>query len=144
MTTLWDKDVHQSLKAIFLAFPPNLYRYDLGSGPASIMSAQPLQVGTQYTIFVDRSDNRGTLSVSGQSDTSGVSPRGSFYLNLYQTDFAIYLGGAPTNISQITRGAFSTGLSGCISQISLGPFTHVSNLPLNSATIGRSVTHCTA
>ena len=55
-----------------------------------------------------------------------------------------HTGGAPTNtnISQITRGAFSTGFSGCISQIASGPISHVSDLPISSATSGHAITHC--
>ena len=31
-----------------------LQRFDLGSGPAIIMSSQPLEIGSSYVIYVDR------------------------------------------------------------------------------------------
>lgn len=85
-------------------------RFDLGSGPAIITSSQPLEIGSSYTIYVDRygyntqkahivpfmcmnrSDNHGILNVSGQAVVYNSSPSPSRYLNFNERDFLLYLG----------------------------------------------------
>ena len=69
-------------------------RFELGLGtPVSIRSEQPLQLSTQYSVYMDRSQNRGTLIVSGQSEVAGQDSSGFSQLNLHSDSrFVIFLG----------------------------------------------------
>ena len=71
-----------------------LCRFELGLGTSvSIRSEQPLQPSTQYSVYVDRSENRGTLIVSGQPGVAGQGSSGFSLLNLHSDSrFVIFLG----------------------------------------------------
>ena len=92
-----------------------VFSYELGSGPASIVSNQELNDGATHSIKVDRIGQQGTLEVDGFALYRGESAGNMTGLNTLGN---IYLGGLP-DIRAMTGGKYSRGLIGCISNIIL-------------------------
>ena len=93
------------------------YRYNLGSGEATLTSNASLELNYWHTVTVTRTGRQGMLSVDSQPQVTGESPGP---LTGLQLGGRLWLGGYSMfmNISSLT-GA-SAGFSGCISSLFLG------------------------
>ena len=92
------------------------YRYDLGSGNATILSNEPVSLNTWHTVSVSRLGVEGSLIVDDQNVVSGTS--GGIFTGL-QLDDVLWLGGYRhfVNISSFT--GVENGFSGCISSLEI-------------------------
>ena len=87
--TLWDMTSGDPLY-IFCVF--YVFRYDLGSGPTVIRSADPIRMNTYHKVLARRFNTEGHLRIDNGPSVAGTSPGNLQSLNL-QTD--IYLGYVP-------------------------------------------------
>ncbi|XP_014117185.1 PREDICTED: basement membrane-specific heparan sulfate proteoglycan core protein isoform X3 [Pseudopodoces humilis] len=92
-----------------------VFRYQLGSGEATITSEDPINDGEWHRVTVTREGRRGQLQVDGEEPVSGESPGSNVMAN---TQGSIYVGGAP-DPHALTSGKFSSGLSGCVRGLAL-------------------------
>uniref|UniRef100_A0A8C6WKB2 Agrin n=1 Tax=Neogobius melanostomus TaxID=47308 RepID=A0A8C6WKB2_9GOBI len=92
------------------------FRYDLGKGPATIRSKQPIQLNVWNTINLERSNRKGEIMVNKKDPVRGEAPNLHVDLNLKDS---LFVGGAP-DYSRLARGAALTeGFKGTIQQITL-------------------------
>lgn len=92
------------------------FRYDLGKGPATIRSSQPIQLNVWNTINLERSNRKGEIMVNKKDPVRGEAPNLHVDLNLKES---VFVGGAP-DYSRLARGAALTeGFKGTIQQIIL-------------------------
>ncbi|XP_072305723.1 agrin isoform X9 [Eucyclogobius newberryi] len=92
------------------------FRYDLGKGPATIRSKQPIQLNVWNTINLERSNRKGEIMVNKKDPVRGEAPNLHVDLNLKES---LFVGGAP-DYSRLARGAALTeGFQGTIQQITL-------------------------
>ena len=63
--------------------------YEMGSGPAVIMSRQRVNDGQEHTIEVSKLGRKGTLTVDGGNEVSGESEG---FLQMLNADGNIYIG----------------------------------------------------
>ncbi|XP_040320101.1 basement membrane-specific heparan sulfate proteoglycan core protein isoform X9 [Herpailurus yagouaroundi] len=92
-----------------------VFSYQLGSGEARLVSEDPINDGEWHRVTALREGRRGSIQVDGEELVSGQSPGPNVALN---TKGSIYIGGAP-DVSTLTGGRFSTGITGCIKNLVL-------------------------
>ncbi|XP_068097689.1 basement membrane-specific heparan sulfate proteoglycan core protein isoform X2 [Hyperolius riggenbachi] len=91
------------------------FRFDAGSGMATIRYPIPLSLGEFHTITLHRSLNQGSLVVDNQTPVNGTS-QGRFQgLDLNEE---LYLGGYP-NYEVVSKTGLSKGFVGCVRQLIL-------------------------
>ncbi|XP_068186942.1 agrin isoform X2 [Antennarius striatus] len=92
------------------------FRYDLGKGPATIRSKQPIQLNVWNTINLERSNRKGEIMVNKKDPVRGEAPNLHVDLNLKEN---LYVGGAP-DYSRLARvAALTEGFKGTIQKIIL-------------------------
>jgi len=89
------------------------FRFELGSGPAILLSSLPVNDGQWHTVEVFRSYRQGSLKVDNSDPVNGTSAEGSLGLNIKGS---ILIGGGE-NIVETTFRKFNTGFSGCVRRI---------------------------
>lgn len=67
----------------------SLFSYDMGSGPATIMSSKRVNDGAVHSIYVERLGRAGTLTVDRSESVHGESLG---YLQMLNADGNIYIG----------------------------------------------------
>ncbi|TSL61242.1 Basement membrane-specific heparan sulfate proteoglycan core protein [Bagarius yarrelli] len=92
-----------------------VFGYQLGSGEAEILSTERINDGHWHKIMAVRTGKQGYIQVDDRTAQHGRSPGRSVMVN---TNGSIYLGGAP-DILTLTGGKFSSGVTGCIKNLSL-------------------------
>lgn len=86
-------------------------RYDLGSGPAIIMSTTTVSLNEWHTLTATRTGRVGLLSVDDLGTYTGVSPATTTILDAKGD---LFIGGS-ADYSKVSNNAGSeTGFSGCI------------------------------
>ncbi|XP_047455653.1 agrin isoform X3 [Mugil cephalus] len=96
------------------------FRYDLGKGPATIRSKEPIQLNVWNTIDLERSNRKGEITVNKKDAVRGESPksRKSTHIDLNLKE-SLFVGGAP-DYSRLARAAALTeGFKGTIQSIIL-------------------------
>ncbi|XP_030277764.1 agrin isoform X7 [Sparus aurata] len=96
------------------------FRYDLGKGPATIRSKEPIQLNVWNTINLERSHRKGEIRVNNRDAVKGEAPKSRknqhVDLNLKES---LFVGGAP-DYSRLARAAALTeGFKGTIQKIIL-------------------------
>uniref|UniRef100_A0A1A7XDU0 Agrin n=1 Tax=Iconisemion striatum TaxID=60296 RepID=A0A1A7XDU0_9TELE len=96
------------------------FRYDLGKGPATIRSKEPIQLNVWNTINLERSLRKGEIMVNKKDPVRGESPKSRKNkhtdLNLKES---LFVGGAP-DYSKLARvAALTEGFKGTIQKIML-------------------------
>ncbi|KAM4611104.1 basement membrane-specific heparan sulfate proteoglycan core protein [Polymixia lowei] len=92
-----------------------VFSYQLGSGEAEIMSREPINDGQWHKVTAVRTGKDGYIQIDGGAPRHGQSKGRSLMVN---TKGSIYLGGAP-EMAALTGGKFSTGIMGCVRNLSL-------------------------
>ncbi|XP_045065409.1 basement membrane-specific heparan sulfate proteoglycan core protein-like isoform X4 [Coregonus clupeaformis] len=92
-----------------------VFSYQLGSGESQIQSRKPINDGRWHKVTAVRTGKQGYIQVDGGAIQRGQSQGKSIMVN---TKGNVYLGGAP-DISAMTGGKFSSGLTGCVRNLSL-------------------------
>ncbi|XP_056364035.1 basement membrane-specific heparan sulfate proteoglycan core protein isoform X2 [Oenanthe melanoleuca] len=88
------------------------FRYELGSGPAVLRSAEPVALGQWHWVTAERVHKDGTLVVDGAAPVKRSSPGKSQGLNLRSP---LYLGGTEPPLRPPTNASFH----GCIGEVSV-------------------------
>nr|CAE51322.1 basement membrane-specific heparan sulfate proteoglycan core protein precursor [Gallus gallus] len=89
------------------------FRFDAGSGMATIRDPTPLRLGQYHTVRLFRNLTRGSLQVDGQPPVNGTS-QGKFQgLDLNEE---LYLGGYP-DYTIVAKTGLSRGFVGCVRQL---------------------------
>ncbi|XP_069730950.1 basement membrane-specific heparan sulfate proteoglycan core protein isoform X7 [Phaenicophaeus curvirostris] len=88
------------------------FRYELGSGPTVLRSAEPLALGRWHQVMAERLHKDGTLVVDDAAPVKRSSPGKSQGLNLHSP---LYLGGAEPPLRPPTNVSFR----GCIGEVSI-------------------------
>uniref|UniRef100_A0A3B4WSB6 Agrin n=1 Tax=Seriola lalandi dorsalis TaxID=1841481 RepID=A0A3B4WSB6_SERLL len=92
------------------------FRYDLGKGPATIRSKEPIQLNVWNTINLERSNRKGEIMVNKKNPVRGEAPNLHVDLNLKES---LFVGGAP-DYSRLARvAALTEGFKGTIQKIIL-------------------------
>ncbi|XP_028266804.1 agrin isoform X2 [Parambassis ranga] len=92
------------------------FRYDLGKGPATIRSKEPIQLNVWNTINLERSSRKGEIMVNKKDPVRGEAPNMHVDLNLKES---LLVGGA-RDYSRLSRAAALTdGFNGSIQKIIL-------------------------
>ncbi|CAK6955068.1 agrin isoform X1 [Scomber scombrus] len=92
------------------------FRYDLGKGPATIRSKEPIQLNVWNTINLERSNRKGEIMVNKKDPVRGEAPNLHVDLNLKES---LLIGGAP-DYSRLARvAALTDGFKGTIQKIIL-------------------------
>ncbi|KAF3860082.1 hypothetical protein F7725_000337 [Dissostichus mawsoni] len=92
------------------------FRYDLGKGPATIRSMEPIQLNVWITINLERSNRKGEIMVNKKDAVRGEAPNLHVDLNLKES---LFVGGAP-DYSRLARvAALTEGFKGTIQKIIL-------------------------
>uniref|UniRef100_A0A672JG54 Agrin n=1 Tax=Salarias fasciatus TaxID=181472 RepID=A0A672JG54_SALFA len=92
------------------------FRYDLGKGPATIRSKEPIQLHVWNTINLERSNRKGEIMVNKKDPVRGEAPNLHVDLNLKES---LFVGGAP-DYSRLARvAALTDGFRGTIQKIIL-------------------------
>ena len=115
--------------------------YNLGMGPATIVSPTPLTLGDWHTIEASRNGRNGQLTVDNSLPVSGTSP-GPF--TSLQLGDPLFIGGA-SNITMLpSQLNIKFGFTGCIREVRTRPLPLSSSIDLiGGATSGAGVTECT-
>uniref|UniRef100_A0AAZ3STI3 Basement membrane-specific heparan sulfate proteoglycan core protein n=1 Tax=Oncorhynchus tshawytscha TaxID=74940 RepID=A0AAZ3STI3_ONCTS len=92
-----------------------VFSYQLGSGESQIQSREPINDGRWHKVTAVRTGKQGYIQIDGAAIQRGQSQGKSIMVN---TKGNVYLGGAP-DISAMTGGKFSSGLTGCVRNLSL-------------------------
>ncbi|XP_055079317.1 basement membrane-specific heparan sulfate proteoglycan core protein isoform X9 [Periophthalmus magnuspinnatus] len=92
-----------------------VFSYQLGSGEAQLRSRRPINDGQWHKVTAVRTGKDGYIQIDGEPALHGQSKGKSLMVN---TKGSIYLGGAP-DMSKLTGGKFSTGISGCVRNLSM-------------------------
>uniref|UniRef100_A0A674DDM1 Heparan sulfate proteoglycan 2 n=1 Tax=Salmo trutta TaxID=8032 RepID=A0A674DDM1_SALTR len=93
----------------------SVHSYQLGSGESQIQSREPINDGRWHKVTAVRTGKQGYIQIDGGAIRRGQSQGKSIMVN---TKGNVYLGGAP-DISAMTGGKFSSGLEGCVRNLSL-------------------------
>lgn len=93
-TSFADHSVH--CMCLYVIFRLYRFSYDLGKGPARIISVQQVKMNQWHQLQVYRNGINGYLVLNGQR-VSGFSAAGASQLNL---DTEMYLGGGVQGVSQ--------------------------------------------
>ncbi|KAM4758607.1 basement membrane-specific heparan sulfate proteoglycan core protein isoform 4-T4 [Cyanocitta cristata] len=88
------------------------FRYELGSGPAVLRSAEPVALGQWHWVTAERVHKDGTLVVDDAAPVKRSSPGKSQGLNLRSP---LYLGGTEPPLRPPTNASFR----GCIGEVSI-------------------------
>ncbi|XP_041319303.1 basement membrane-specific heparan sulfate proteoglycan core protein isoform X9 [Pyrgilauda ruficollis] len=88
------------------------FRYELGSGPAVLRSAEPVALGQWHWVTAERVHKDGTLVVDDAAPVKRSSPGKSQGLNLRSP---LYLGGTEPPLRPPTNASFH----GCIGEVSI-------------------------
>ncbi|XP_075629462.1 basement membrane-specific heparan sulfate proteoglycan core protein isoform X7 [Balearica regulorum gibbericeps] len=88
------------------------FRYELGSGPAVLRSAEPVTLGRWHRVTAERLHKDGTLAVDAAAPVKRSSPGKSQGLNLRTP---LYLGGTEPPLRPPTNASFR----GCIGEVSI-------------------------
>ncbi|XP_063273588.1 basement membrane-specific heparan sulfate proteoglycan core protein isoform X1 [Prinia subflava] len=88
------------------------FRYELGSGPAVLRSAEPVALGQWHWVTAERIHKDGTLVVDDAAPVKRSSPGKSQGLNLRSP---LYLGGTEPPLRPPTNASFH----GCIGEVSI-------------------------
>ncbi|XP_032935509.1 basement membrane-specific heparan sulfate proteoglycan core protein isoform X4 [Catharus ustulatus] len=88
------------------------FRYELGSGPAVLRSAEPVALGQWHWVTAERVHKDGTLVVDDAAPVKRSSPGKSQGLNLRSP---LYLGGTEPHLRPPTNVSFR----GCIGEVSI-------------------------
>ncbi|KAK4809745.1 hypothetical protein QYF61_007113 [Mycteria americana] len=88
------------------------FRYELGSGPAVLRSAEPVTLGHWHRVTAERVHKDGTLAVDDAAPVKRSSPGKSQGLNLRTP---LYLGGTEPPLRPPTNASFR----GCIGEVSI-------------------------
>ncbi|XP_054705507.1 basement membrane-specific heparan sulfate proteoglycan core protein isoform X3 [Grus americana] len=88
------------------------FRYELGSGPAVLRSAEPVTLGRWHRVTAERLHKDGTLAVDDAAPVKRSSPGKSQGLNLRTP---LYLGGTEPPLRPPTNASFR----GCIGEVSI-------------------------
>ncbi|XP_054251094.1 basement membrane-specific heparan sulfate proteoglycan core protein [Indicator indicator] len=89
------------------------FRFDAGSGMATIRHPTPLRLGEYHTVRLLRNLTRGSLALDGHPPVNGTS-QGKFQgLDLNEE---LYLGGYP-DFSTVAKTGLSQGFMGCVRQL---------------------------
>ncbi|KAM9856407.1 agrin [Aulostomus maculatus] len=92
------------------------FRYDLGKGPATIRSKEPIQLNVWNIINLERSNRKGEIMVNKKDAVRGEAPNLHVDLNLKES---LFVGGAP-DYSRLARvAALTEGFKGTIQKIVL-------------------------
>uniref|UniRef100_A0A8C5HGE9 Agrin n=1 Tax=Gouania willdenowi TaxID=441366 RepID=A0A8C5HGE9_GOUWI len=92
------------------------FRYDLGKGPATLRTRQPIQLNVWNTINLERSNRKGEIMVNNKDAVRGEAPNLHVDLNLKES---LFVGGAP-DYSRLARvAALTEGFKGTIQKIIL-------------------------
>ncbi|XP_015241296.1 PREDICTED: basement membrane-specific heparan sulfate proteoglycan core protein isoform X8 [Cyprinodon variegatus] len=92
-----------------------VFSYQLGSGEGRIRSTKAIHDGKWHKITAVRDGKNGSVRIDGGETQHGKSKGESLMVN---TKGNIYLGGAP-DMAAMTGGKFSTGITGCIRNLTL-------------------------
>ncbi|XP_032156611.1 basement membrane-specific heparan sulfate proteoglycan core protein isoform X9 [Sapajus apella] len=92
-----------------------VFRYQLGSGEARLVSEDPINDGEWHRVTALREGRRGSIQVDGEELVSGQSPGPNVAVN---AKGSVYIGGAP-EVATLTRGRFSSGITGCVKNVVL-------------------------
>ncbi|XP_064813457.1 basement membrane-specific heparan sulfate proteoglycan core protein isoform X2 [Oncorhynchus masou masou] len=92
-----------------------VFSYQLGSGESQIQSREPINDGRWHKVTAVRTGKQGYIQIDGAAIQRGQSQGKSIMVN---TKGNVYLGGAP-DISAMTGGKFSSGLTCCVRNLSL-------------------------
>ncbi|XP_029689945.1 agrin isoform X9 [Takifugu rubripes] len=96
------------------------FRYDLGKGPATIRSREPIRLNVWNTINLERSNRKGEIMVNKKDPVRGEAPksRKNLHVDLNLKE-SLFVGGAP-DYSRLARAAALTeGFKGTIQKIIL-------------------------
>ncbi|XP_060914527.1 agrin isoform X4 [Labrus mixtus] len=96
------------------------FRYDLGKGPATIRSKDPIQLNVWNTINLERSNRKGEIMVNKKDPVRGEAPksRKNLHVDLNLKE-SLFVGGAP-DYSRLARSAALTeGFKGTVQKIIL-------------------------
>ncbi|XP_034447565.1 agrin isoform X9 [Hippoglossus hippoglossus] len=96
------------------------FRYDLGKGPATIRSKEPIQLNVWNTINLERSNRKGEIMVNKKDPVRGEAPksRKNLHVDLNLKE-SLFVGGAP-DYSRLARvAALTDGFKGTIQKIIL-------------------------
>ncbi|XP_035997428.1 basement membrane-specific heparan sulfate proteoglycan core protein isoform X6 [Fundulus heteroclitus] len=92
-----------------------VFSYQLGSGESRIRSIKAINDGKWHKITAARFGKDGYIQIDGGDKQHGQSKGKSLMVN---TKGSIYLGGAP-DMTAMTGGKFSSGITGCIRNLML-------------------------
>ncbi|XP_032375778.1 basement membrane-specific heparan sulfate proteoglycan core protein isoform X10 [Etheostoma spectabile] len=92
-----------------------VFRYQLGSGEAEILSQRSINDGGWHKVTAVRSGKDGYIQIDGGAALHGQSKGKSLMVN---TKGNLYLGGAP-EMSAMTGGKFLSGMTGCVRNLAL-------------------------
>ncbi|KAM6977222.1 basement membrane-specific heparan sulfate proteoglycan core protein [Aplochiton taeniatus] len=92
-----------------------VFSYQLGSGEAEIRSREPINDDKWHKITAVRTGKDGYVQIDRGAIRYGQSKGKSLMVN---TKGSVYLGGAP-DLRTLTGGKFSSGVRGCIRNLSL-------------------------
>uniref|UniRef100_A0A8C7EWG4 Heparan sulfate proteoglycan 2 n=1 Tax=Neovison vison TaxID=452646 RepID=A0A8C7EWG4_NEOVI len=116
---LWQGVVNASRSKDFISLGLQdghlVFSYQLGSGEARLVSEDPIDDGEWHRVTALREGRRGSIQVDGEELLSGQSPGPNVAVN---TKGSIYIGGAP-DVTTLTGGRFSSGITGCIKNLVL-------------------------
>uniref|UniRef100_A0A8C7BY28 Basement membrane-specific heparan sulfate proteoglycan core protein n=1 Tax=Neovison vison TaxID=452646 RepID=A0A8C7BY28_NEOVI len=107
--------VHKDFISLGLQDGHLVFSYQLGSGEARLVSEDPIDDGEWHRVTALREGRRGSIQVDGEELLSGQSPGPNVAVN---TKGSIYIGGAP-DVTTLTGGRFSSGITGCIKNLVL-------------------------
>ncbi|PIK51277.1 putative basement membrane-specific heparan sulfate proteoglycan core protein-like [Apostichopus japonicus] len=124
-----------SLKGGYIEFS-----YNLGSGPAEIVSRSRVNNGQEHTVVVSRMRKEGMLMIDDGAEILGESQGTLQMLNIQGN---LYLGGAP-DINLLTGSRFTEGAEVCINDliVQVGDMDPVSVNFKDSAEGGVNVADC--
>uniref|UniRef100_A0A8C9YGN9 Heparan sulfate proteoglycan 2 n=1 Tax=Sander lucioperca TaxID=283035 RepID=A0A8C9YGN9_SANLU len=92
-----------------------VFRYQLGSGEAEILSQRSINDGRWHKVTAVRTGKDGYIQIDGGAVLHGQSKGKSLMVN---TKGNLYLGGAP-DMSAMTGGKFLSGMTGCVRNLAL-------------------------
>ncbi|KAF1390064.1 hypothetical protein PFLUV_G00054230 [Perca fluviatilis] len=92
-----------------------VFRYQLGSGEAEILSQRSINDGRWHKVTAVRTGKDGYIQIDGGATLHGQSKGKSLMVN---TKGNLYLGGAP-DMSAMTGGKFLSGMTGCVRNLAL-------------------------
>ncbi|XP_068454510.1 basement membrane-specific heparan sulfate proteoglycan core protein isoform X9 [Clinocottus analis] len=92
-----------------------VFRYQLGSGEAAILSQRAVNDGRWHKVTAVRTGKDGYIQIDEGTALHGQSKGRSLMVN---TKGSVYLGGAP-DMAAMTGGKFLSGMTGCVRNLAL-------------------------